>query len=71
MTRADALDAQIESDANLINSEYAGLVAISLRQALGASEITISKDSTGGWNTSDILMFLKGWLAYYVDPAID
>jgi len=53
------LDAQIESDANLINSEYAGLVAISLRQALGASEITISKDSTGGWNTSDILMFLK------------
>ncbi|KAE9397145.1 DUF1793-domain-containing protein [Gymnopus androsaceus JB14] len=59
LTRADALDAQIESDANLINSEYAGLVAISLRQALGASEITISKDSTGGWNTSDILMFLK------------
>lgn len=70
MTRADAFDAQVKTDASLISGEYAGLVAISIRQALGATEITISKDAAGTWNTSDILMFLKGGPTYHSSSSI-
>jgi hypothetical protein len=62
--RAQALDQKIQSDASAISSNYAGVVALSVRQAFGALELTLSKKSDGSWNTDDILMFLKGntWL---------
>jgi hypothetical protein len=59
LSRANTLDAQVQSDAGKISTNYAALAALSLRQAMGATEITISKSSSGAWNTSDVLMFLK------------
>ncbi|OSX60304.1 hypothetical protein POSPLADRAFT_1148035 [Postia placenta MAD-698-R-SB12] len=59
LTRATAFDAQVSADASSISSNYAGLVALSVRQGFGAIEITVSKDSSGEYNTSDIMTFLK------------
>jgi hypothetical protein len=58
--RAQALDAQVQADAGKISADYAGVVALSIRQAFAATELTISKTSTGGFNTSDIILFMKG-----------
>ncbi|KAJ7140461.1 DUF1793-domain-containing protein [Mycena filopes] len=60
LERAQALDAKIQSDASKISSDYAGVVALSVRQSLSATEITVSKTSTGAWNVSDVLVFMKG-----------
>jgi len=57
--RAQALDQKILSDSSAISSNYAGVVALSVRQAFGALELTSSKNSDGSWNIYDILMFLK------------
>ncbi|KAG1815522.1 uncharacterized protein BJ212DRAFT_1481299 [Suillus subaureus] len=57
--RAQAFDQKVQSDASAISSNYAGVVALSVRQAFGALELTLSKNSNGSWNTDDILMFLK------------
>ncbi|EMD40792.1 hypothetical protein CERSUDRAFT_103175 [Gelatoporia subvermispora B] len=59
LARADAFDAQVNADASQISSNYAGLVALSIRQGFGAIEITLSKDASGQFNTSDIMAFLK------------
>ncbi|CCM03143.1 uncharacterized protein FIBRA_05265 [Fibroporia radiculosa] len=59
LARANAFDAQVSADANKISSTYAGLVALSVRQVFGAIEITVSKTSSGQFNTSDIMTFLK------------
>ena len=75
VARAEAFDAQVKSDASNISTEYADWVALAVRQAFGAIEFTISKDSSGKFNTSDILVFMKGaphsspFLAYTFDPA--
>jgi hypothetical protein len=58
--RANTFDAKVQSDASKISTNYAGIVALSIRQAVGATEITISKGSNGAFNTSDVLMFMKG-----------
>lgn len=57
--RAQAFDQKVQNDALAISSNYAGVVALSVRQAFGALELTLSKNSDGRWNTDDILMFLK------------
>jgi hypothetical protein len=59
LSRAKTLDAKINNDASKISADYASLVALSVRQALGATEITISKDSSGKWNTNDVKVFMK------------
>ncbi|KAI0796743.1 DUF1793-domain-containing protein [Abortiporus biennis] len=59
LSRANAFDAQVAKDANAISSDYASIVALSIRQGFGATEITISKDAQGNFNTSDVLMFMK------------
>lgn len=56
---AQAFDQKVQNDALAISSNYAGVVALSVRQAFGALELTLSKNSDGRWNTDDILMFLK------------
>ncbi|KAJ3759151.1 hypothetical protein EV360DRAFT_82372 [Lentinula raphanica] len=58
LSRADSLDDTIRSAAEDISSEYADIVALSMRQTLGATELTIS-GSPGSWNTDDVLMFIK------------
>ncbi|KAJ3568603.1 hypothetical protein NP233_g5597 [Leucocoprinus birnbaumii] len=57
--RANAFDSQLNSDASKISSDYASIVALSVRQSLGSFEITISKNSDGSYNTDDIIVFMK------------
>ncbi|KAK0481474.1 hypothetical protein IW261DRAFT_1681366, partial [Armillaria novae-zelandiae] len=56
--RAIDLDNRIMSDARQISDNYADLVTLAARQAL-AVDITVSKDSKGQWNTSDVMTFMK------------
>jgi hypothetical protein len=60
LDRANAFDNKINGDASKISSDYADVVAISVRQALGAIEITISKNGDGSFNTDDVIVFMKG-----------
>ncbi|KAI0036801.1 hypothetical protein K488DRAFT_81789 [Vararia minispora EC-137] len=59
LSRAQNFDAKVQSDASKTSSDYAALVALSIRQAFGATEITISKNPDGSFNTDDVLMFMK------------
>ncbi|KAF8205102.1 DUF1793-domain-containing protein [Pholiota molesta] len=59
LIRAQAFDNQVASDANKISADYASIVALSIRQAIGAIEITLSKNSNGSFNTSDVIVFMK------------
>ncbi|THH14879.1 hypothetical protein EW146_g5515 [Bondarzewia mesenterica] len=59
LSRAKEFDAQVDSDASKISADYSSIVALSVRQTFGATEITISKGSNGQWNTSDVLVFMK------------
>ncbi|EJF56480.1 hypothetical protein DICSQDRAFT_93645 [Dichomitus squalens LYAD-421 SS1] len=59
VARADAFDAQINNDARNISSDYASLVALSIRQTFGAIEITVGKKMDGTLDTSNILTFTK------------
>lgn len=58
-SQASAFDSQVESDAYAISEDYAGVVALSIRQAMGSMEVTISKSTDGSWNTDDVLVFMK------------
>ncbi|KLO17752.1 DUF1793-domain-containing protein [Schizopora paradoxa] len=60
VSAANEMDAKILSDAGGQNiPQFANLLSLSLRQAMASSEITISKDSSGNWNTSDVMTFMK------------
>ncbi|KAI5122587.1 hypothetical protein M0805_004803 [Coniferiporia weirii] len=56
---ANTFDSKINSDAGEISSDYASIVALSIRQVFGAIEITVSKNSDGSLDSSDILVFMK------------
>ena len=60
LTRANTFDAKVMADSNKISSDYAAIVSLSIRQAFGAIEITISRDSNGAFDASDIVAFMKG-----------
>ncbi|KAJ7129541.1 DUF1793-domain-containing protein [Mycena epipterygia] len=59
LARNVKFDAQVQADATAISTDYAAIVALSIRQTLAATEITISKNGDGSLNTSDILVFMK------------
>ncbi|KAI0771550.1 DUF1793-domain-containing protein [Trametes elegans] len=59
VARANAFDAKVDSDATKISADYASVVALSIRQGFAATEITVSRNGDGGFNTSDVLMFMK------------
>ncbi|KAK0206362.1 DUF1793-domain-containing protein, partial [Desarmillaria ectypa] len=59
LSQASNFDSQVESDASAISEDYAGIVALSIRQAMGSMEVTISKNADGSWNTDDVLVFMK------------
>ena len=71
LSNATALDAQILNDASQYSEQYADLLALTTRQAMGPMEITLSRDAGGNWNTSDVKVFMKnlggstGRLVYY------
>jgi hypothetical protein len=60
LTGAKAFDEKVDADARKISEDYAGIVALSLRQSLATIELTISKSADGSWNSTDILVFMKG-----------
>ncbi|KAG5342506.1 hypothetical protein C0989_000634 [Termitomyces sp. Mn162] len=60
LSRAQSLDSKVNSDASKISADYAAIVELSIRQAVGATEITISRNPDGTWNTDDVIVFLKG-----------
>ncbi|EJF60361.1 hypothetical protein DICSQDRAFT_137441 [Dichomitus squalens LYAD-421 SS1] len=57
LARANVFDAQVKSDASKISADYASLVALSIRQVFGATEITVT---SGLFDSSNMLMFMKG-----------
>ncbi|KAF9476478.1 DUF1793-domain-containing protein [Pholiota conissans] len=59
LSRAQAFDSKVTSDAANISSDYASIVALSIRQAMGAIEITLSRNSNGSLNTTDVVVFMK------------
>ncbi|KAI1794379.1 DUF1793-domain-containing protein [Ganoderma leucocontextum] len=59
LARGKAFDAQVNTDASKISADYASVVALSIRQAFGATEITVSKNTDGSFDTSNTLMFMK------------
>ncbi|KAJ6628763.1 hypothetical protein B0H10DRAFT_2209222 [Mycena sp. CBHHK59/15] len=74
LARAQAFDAKVQSDATKISEDYAAVVALSIRQAFGATELTISKTSTeissdGNVNTVDVIF--PAWPIFlYTNPAL-
>lgn len=58
-SRAITLDNRITNDASAISSQYANLVSLAAKQVIGSTEITISKNGDGTWNTSDVMIFMK------------
>ncbi|KZT12530.1 DUF1793-domain-containing protein [Laetiporus sulphureus 93-53] len=61
VARAAAFDSKVLADAsnNAFPPNYAPIVELSIRQAFGGVEYTISKDSSGAYNTSDVTAFVK------------
>ncbi|KAH7098950.1 DUF1793-domain-containing protein [Auriculariales sp. MPI-PUGE-AT-0066] len=56
---AATFDAKVQSDAAKINTGYASLVALSIRQVFAAFELTVSKTSSGAFNATDLMVFQK------------
>lgn len=56
---ADALDAQILADGQRFSSDYSDLLRLSLLQAMGGIDLTLSQAVDGSWNGSDIKAFMK------------
>ena len=59
LKKATDLDNKIFNAANVISQQYAILVSLAARQVMGSTELTISKDVNGGWNISDVKVFMK------------
>ncbi|TBU63560.1 hypothetical protein BD310DRAFT_945106 [Dichomitus squalens] len=59
LIRADEYDKQINDAASKISSDYASLVALSIRQTFGTIEITAPRQSDGSLDTSKVLTFMK------------
>ncbi|KAL8280409.1 hypothetical protein RQP46_007057 [Phenoliferia psychrophenolica] len=56
---AAALDRKVQTDAEAISSNYADIVALSVRQFAASTEFTVSKGTDGSFNKSDVLAFMK------------
>ena len=59
LENAITLDDRILHDGSEISTDYYDLLALSTRQAMGALDFTIVRDSSGNWNTSDVKAFLR------------
>lgn len=55
------IDQRIYADAIKMGGDgYAAIVSLSARQALGGTEVTIGKDSSGRFDLGDVAAFMKG-----------
>ena len=68
-TAAQAFDASLAGSASTISSDYADIIALSARQIFGGLEITIARDGSGNWNTSDLMVFMKNHGSYGSDAG--
>lgn len=59
LNASEILDDQILTDSQNISSVYGDLLSLVTRQAMSAVEITVSKNSDGTFNSSDIMAFMK------------
>jgi len=59
MSASQQLDSQILSDAGSISSDYSDLMSLVTRQAMSAIDITVSENSDGTFNSSDIMAFMS------------
>lgn len=57
---ANVFDEKIQNDASKFSPAYADIVALSIRQSLASMEITVSQNADGSFNSSDVLVFMKG-----------
>lgn len=69
LQRAQQFDLKVQADASAISDDYASIAALSVRQAFGATELTISRNGDGSFDATDILMFMKGNVAAYSCPC--
>jgi len=53
-----AFDLQVHQDSLPFGTNYSTLMAYSIRQTYGATEVTVSRFPDGSYNTSDILIWL-------------
>jgi hypothetical protein len=64
VSSADELDARLVTAAESIQgggTNYPGLLALSLRQAMASMEITLGRDSNGNPDSSDVMAFQKDY----------
>ena len=59
LSAAITLDAKVIADGQKYSQNYANLLTLTLRQAMGAIDITLGKDGEGHWNSTDIKAFMK------------
>lgn len=69
ISASSAFDAQVASAASSISSNYAGMLALAARQAVGTFEITVSRDESGIYNMSDVIIFSKNTGLYGGDSS--
>ena len=72
--RADALDSYLLASAMNISETYADIVAVSAREIMGSTELTVSMGTDNQWNMSDIMMFMKDvgrskWVQFIPPPV--
>ena len=53
------LDGMLLSAASNISPEYASIISLVTRQVMGGGEITMTKNSDGSWDETDVMMFIK------------
>lgn len=56
---ATAFDSMLAGAGQQYSQQYADLLALSVRQLMGSMDITVSRAGNGGWNISDVKVFMK------------
>ncbi len=56
---SENFDSSLLTAAQNISAAYGDLLALTVRQAMAALEITVSKKADGTFNTTDVMAFFK------------
>ena len=58
-SRAQQLDHNILQNATSVSNVLGDLVSLAIAQVYGSTQLTIGTDSSGNFNKSDVMMFMK------------
>jgi hypothetical protein len=58
-SRAQAVDQMILQNATAISGPLGDLVSLAIAQVYGSTQLTIGTNALGGFNYSDVMMFMK------------